>query len=159
MKKTKKTVGAQAVEAAQDTPGSISVMEQQAQMQSEYMKYLLEQVDIGYEKYKNTFYIEVQTKNEKLLTNVFRNYFIDRKTCPTPNYDQSVYRYNMEKGQVEYLWTVPSRDACFHLLENRDKVVQEERGLLEFVLLYARGDLLKLCKKLNNELEHSTILA
>lgn len=150
-KKNKKTVGAQVIDALQEKPQEISVEKQSREMTSDYLEHLLRCVDDGYNQYKCSFFIEVQTKNERLMPNVFRNYFTNRHTCPTPNYDQSVFRYNVEKGQLEYLWTVPSRDACLHLMDNSSKVAYEEQGLLEFVKLFADGTLFKMCKKYNNE--------
>jgi len=115
------------------------------------MKELLDAVDRGYKKYNGDFYIHVETKVEKLLTNVVRNYFIDRSTCPTPNYDQAVYRYNRSKGQIEYIWSIPDRETAHHLLLHSNEVVQEEQELLNFVVQFANGSLFKLCKLLNNE--------
>ena len=153
------TVGQQAAEALQYQPDQISVMKQQQAMQQEYMKHLLETIDAGYNTYKKSFFVEVITKNEKLLPNVFRNYFCHRLTCPTPNYDQSVYRFDADKNEVQYIWTVPSRDASHHLKDNAHLVVHEERELLSFVLKFADGTLYNLCKKYNNEMPDSPILA
>lgn len=160
MKKVKnkpkdKTVGQQSVEALQEKSQEISVIEQQKQMQSEYMKYLLTSIDEGFNLYRTSFFVEVQTKNEKLMPNVFRNYFIHRRSCPSPNYDQSVFRYNVDKGQVEYLWTVPSRDVCFHLKDNATLVSHDEKDLLGFVLKFADGTLFKMCKHYNDEKPNS----
>ena len=92
-----------------------------------------------------------ETKCEPLLPNTYRNYFIDRQTCPTPNYDQAVYRYNRKKEQIEYIWSIPDRETCHHLRINAMHVVPRERELLSFVLKFADGTLFKLCKKLNGE--------
>lgn len=155
IKQKKSTVGAASVEASQKTPETFDLTELQRKMQEDYMKELLVAIDRGYLIYPKDFFVEVQTKNEKLLSNVFRNYFIDRETCPTPNYDQSVYRYNRQLGQIEYLWTIPSRDASFHLMDNASVVHKDEQQLLGFVMMYDDGTLLKLCKKLNNEEDDS----
>lgn len=155
---TKKTVGAVASELMQKEPDKISIQEQQEAMQQDYMKNLLEAVDRGYKKYDGDFFVEVQTKNEKLLPNVFRNYFIDRVSCPTPNYDQSLFRYNRKKGEVEYIWTIPSREACHHLKNNQLEVVNEEQQLLRFVLMFDNGTLFLMCKKFNGEQIDSPLL-
>ncbi len=147
----KQTVGKIASDLLARPQEKISIIEQQEAMQKEYMKNLLDAVDRGYKEFPNDFFIEVQTKNEKLLPNVFRNYFIPRSSCPTPNYDQSVFRYNRQIAQVEYIWTVPSRDASFYLRDNAAEVVTEERQLLYFVLKFDDGTLFKICKKFNGE--------
>jgi hypothetical protein len=147
----KKTVGKVATELQQKETGSINVVDQQRSMQEDYMSELLKAVDAGYKIYPNDFFIHVETKSEKLLSNVVRNYFIHRFTCPTPNYDQTVFKYDRSKGQIEYIWTIPDRETAHHLLNNSNDVVQEEKELLFFVMKFANGDLYRLCKKLNNE--------
>ncbi len=147
----KKTIGSIVTELSQKAPESRSPIEIQREMQKEYMRELLQAVDRGFNRYPKDFFIHVETKKEKLLHNTFRNYFIDRQTCPTPNYDQSVYKYDREKGQVEYIWTIPDRETCHHLINNAQYVVKSEQELLDFVIKFANGSLFKLCKKLNGE--------
>jgi hypothetical protein len=152
---TKKTIGKLAVELAEKPAEQVTIIDQQREMQSDYMKDLLDAVDRGYKRYPGDFFIHVETKMERLLTNVIRNYFIDRSTCPTPNYDQTVYRYDRQKGQIDYIWTIPDRETAHHLLNHSNEVVQEEKELLNFVIKFANGDLFKLCKKFNNEKDDS----
>lgn len=154
----KKTVGAHASELLQKRPESNDPVELERAMQEDYMKELRACIDENYTKYDNIFYVTVLTKSEKLMPNVFRNYFLARKTCPTPNYDQSVFRYNKESGRIEYLWTVPAKDVCYHLKENASQVVTEERMLLEFVMKFFDGSLLKASKKFNKEESDSNII-
>jgi len=90
-------------------------------------------------------------KKEKLLENVLRNYFAERSTCPTPDYDQSVYKYHYDSGNLEYIWTIPDRETCHVFLNNAHLVVPEERLLLEFVIAFSNGELMRLCRKLNGE--------
>lgn len=142
---------------AKDDGYQISAIDQQRAMTEDYMKNLFEAVDRGYKKYKGDFFIHVETKREKLLENVLRNYFIIRETCPTPNYDQTVFRYHREKGDIQFFWTIPDRGTCFYFKQNALQVVDEEKELLRFVLQFDDGTLLKLCKKLNNE-ETETIV-
>lgn len=120
-------------------------------MQEDYMKELMSCIDNNYEKYPHSFYVVVLTKAEKLMPNVFRNYFLARSTCPTPSYDQSVFRYNKSTGRIEYLWTVPDRNVCQHLKDNASQVVESEKMLLQFVLKFLNGTLLESCKKINKE--------
>lgn len=74
-----------------------------------------------------------------------------RQSCPTPNYDETVYRYNRETNQPELLWVIPDKKTCFQLKEHFLEVAPEERELLQYVLDFDAGELLKLCKKLNGE--------
>ena len=153
------TLGKIATDLLQKEPETRDPIAIEREMQKDYMNNLFAAVDRGYAKYEGDFYIVVETKWEKILERVFRNYFIDRLTCPTPNYDQSVFRYNRKLGQIEYLWTIPSQDASHHLRDNAMYVAKEEQGLLNFVLQFDQGILYRACKKFNNEKDDSTQLA
>ena len=98
-----------------------------------------------------SFFIAALVKKERLLENVLRNYFIPTISCPTPHYDQTVYRYNHEKGGIEHIWTVPDQETCEIFIENRNIIVKAEQSLLRNVLAYSNGSLFGLCKKYNNE--------
>ena len=156
----KKTVGEVSVELSQKTPENIPVLEQQEGMQEDYIKNLEEVARKAQKKYGSDkqFFIEVITKREPLMPNVLRNYFIERTTCPTPNYDQSVFRYNPRTEQIMYMWTIPCRDACIHLLENQTVIHKGEEELLKNVLYFNSGSLFKLCKELNKEQSDSPLL-
>lgn len=97
------------------------------------------------------FYIVALLKKEKLLDNVLRNYFIPTISCPTPHFDQTVYKYDSKKENIEHLWTIPDEETSLIFLENKDKIVPEEQQLLSYILKYFNGDLFKLCKRLNGE--------
>ena len=156
--KKKETVGKVAYDLLQKTPESRDPIEIQKAMQEDYINELIKCMDIHKPFLKDNFFIVVITKNEKLMPNVFRNYFSARQSCPTPDYDQSVFMYNRADDCIEYIWTIPSKDACHHLKENALLVAPEERQLLKFILEFADGTLWKLCKKLNNEEEKSPLI-
>src|SRR5580700_5927750 len=99
----KTTVGQVATDLMQKDPGKVRVIEQAQAMKSEFMPNLFKAVDTGCATLQGNFFIEVNSKNERLLPNVHRDYFAPLVSCPAPNYDQSVFRYNREKGQIEYL--------------------------------------------------------
>lgn len=148
---TKETVGKIARDLMLKEQETRSPIELEREMQSEYMQELLNCVDAHYDVFPGNFFIQVITKNEKLLHNVFRNYFAARRSCPTPDYDQTVFMYNRQKGAIDYIWTIPSQDACHHLLRHANEVVESERPLLNFVLQFENGSLAKRCMELNNE--------
>lgn len=147
----KKTVGQEALEIFQKGTYESSPIALQEEMTREYYQNLIDCALNNRKHFKGKFFIVVLTKNEKLLPNVFRNYFFARKSCPTPDYDQSVFRYNNLAEEVEYLWTIPSQDASYHLLENQRYVHIKEQDLLGFVIQFKKGELFRLAKKLNGE--------
>lgn len=157
-KNKKKTVGAHAVDRQQLTPETRDPIEIQRATEQGYINNLIECIKTNQVKYPGDFFVVVISKNEKLLYNVIRCYFFDRSTCPTPDYDQTVFRFNKEKEEAEHIWTIPDKETCLMYLANKDQVVNEEYPLLSNVLRFMNGDLYRLCKKLNKEEVDSNML-
>lgn len=155
----KETVGKKSLELAQKEPESRDPVEIQRSMLRDFLKHLEETINEGARIYPGDFFVLIITKRERLMQNVFRNYFFHRSSCPTPDYDQTVYRYIKKDNAVEYLWTIPDRETALMLKENALSVVESEKQLLYFVLAFADGDLFKLAKKLNGELDDSPLLS
>lgn len=147
----KKTVGAIASELQQKAPETRDPIEIQREVHKEYIDNLKEAVDRGLKTMKHDFFVVVLLKREKLLENILRNYFAERSSCPTPDYDQSVYKYHHQSGNLEYLWTIPDKETCLVFLNNVDKIVPEEKLLLEFVVNFYNGELMRLCNKMNGD--------
>jgi len=155
----RETVGKVASDLMQKKQESLDPIELERAMQSEYMDNLIKCVEDHRKKYIGDFFIVVLTKAEKLMPNVFRNYFYARRTCPTPNFDQSVYMFKADEEEIEYLWTLPDREVAHHLLENALHIHPTERDLLGFIVEFADGTLFKLAKKLSGEQDDSILLA
>lgn len=164
MEEKEKTLGADGrLFSERDTVGKISskllskhdsmdsVIDVQRKSQEEYLTNLIECINNHKEVFPGDFYVIVITKNERLMPNVFRSYFLARISCPTPDYDQSVFKYYRDDEHAEHIWTIPSKDACHYLQEHANYIVPAERGLLECVLGFVDGSLLKLSKQLNGE--------
>lgn len=105
----------------------------------------------GQKIYEGDFYIVVLTKVERLMKNVIRFYFFPRQSCPTPQHEQVVYRYHHETGDVEHLWVVPSLEASVTLVNEALMAHPDERQLLQFVLDFRDGTLLRQSMALNGE--------
>ena len=80
--KEKTTVGKQALELMQKEPEINTIIDQQRAMQEDYLDELAACVLEFRKKYNRDFFVAVLTKSEKLMPNVFRNYFVPRMTCP-----------------------------------------------------------------------------
>jgi hypothetical protein len=152
------TVGKISSDLLQKLPESNDPIELQRKMQEDYIDHLISCINDNKQWFDDNFYVLVITKQERLMPNVFRNYFFARQSCPTPDYDQSVYRYKKKEEALEYLWTVPTKDACLHLQDNITRVDKSERELLNFVVEFFDGTLMELSKKLNHEKEDSPLL-
>lgn len=149
--KQKKTVGEVSLELSQKEPETRSPIEQMRENLSEYEKNIYLCAGRYKKNFPEDFFIVVITKRERLMQNVLRNYFTGRLTCPTPDYDQTVYRYNKIGDYIEFIWTIPDRETCHVFRDNALKIVESERELLRFVMDFNDGTLYKLCKRLNGE--------
>lgn len=168
----KQTVGKIASDLLLKTPETRDPIELQREIQKDYLdnlkwsvQHMQKKVDCshlvgnnrGHEQcaqrtaYLDDFYVVVITKKEKLLENVLRNYFFETIDCPSPDYNQSVFRYSHAREELEYLWTVPDRDTCDLFQQNAIHIVPEERQLLDFVLKFRNGTLLQQARRLNGE--------
>lgn len=145
------TVGKVSVDLSVKEPDTRSAIEQMRENLTDYDKNIWECVERGKKDIPGDFYIEVITKREPLLTNVLRNYFGFRNSCPTPNYDHAVYKYFNANNAIEFLWVIPDRETCHLLVEHRHEVPLDEQALLDYVLRFAKGELFILCKILNGE--------
>lgn len=129
-----------------------SPIEQMREQLDNYEAEMQESVLTGKREYIGDFYIVVLTKKERLMDNVLRNYFMTRSSCPTPEWDQIVYRYSRQDDHLELLWVIPARDVCNMFRDNALTCPPEQKELLGYVLDYYDGTLLKRCKMLNKEI-------
>lgn len=157
--KKKETMGAVALELAKSARDNThSAHDQMEESLTEWDKNIFECVDKFKALFPHDFYIVVITKKERLLDNVLRNYFTGRISCPTPDYDQTVYRFDRRDDVLEFLWVIPSKDACLYLKSNVLSIPPEERQLLGYVLDFSDGILFNMAKQLNGESEESVFL-
>jgi hypothetical protein len=106
----------------------------------------------AYGKFKNEdFFVEVSSKQEKLMPNYIRNYFYARRSCPTPFYDQTVWKYDKDINGICYVWSVPDWESAMVYYKNAKIVDKEEYELLKFVIAFYDGSLYRLCRILNGE--------
>lgn len=97
------------------------------------------------------FFIVVLAKKERVMHNVVRQYFLFRHTCPTPEYDQTVYRFDPKDEHLEYLWTVPDKETTTGLAMMGNSVEPEYRQLAKFCSDFMLGNLDRKCARLNGE--------
>lgn len=153
----RKTVGQASQEVFEKSilsPHTHSVEEQSREQLSDYEKNVLECAENYRKDHPSTdFFVVVITKIEKAFVarNVIRNYFLARRSCPLPNYDETVFLYTHEDENIRLLWALPNRDACMHIKENPLSMKPEEKQLVQFVLDFSDGTLGAIAKKLNNE--------
>ncbi len=154
----RETLGKIATDLIQKESHPVDVIEQTNEMLTDWDKNIEAAIQEGKTKYNYDFYIHVETKQEKLLQNVLRNYFFTRTTCPTPNYDQTIFKYHYKEDIPEFLWVIPSRMACKIIKAGALHLPEDQKELLGFVMDFDDGTLLKKCKELNGEQVDSTLL-
>lgn len=150
--KKRKTAGQISQELLNQSPVDINAQDQAEQSNKSYLYELYGTLLSFKESNPNTdFFIEVQTISSRVLHNMIKKMFFGRLSCPTPNYDQTVWHYKHKDEELFLVWTIPDRKHCFELLENANIIDPELRELTENVKAFALGELYMLAKKLNNE--------
>lgn len=81
-------------------------------------------------KIDGNFFVVVLNKKERLLQNIVRQYFFYRQSCPSPDFDQTVYRVYRKSGKVQYLWTVPDNVTCNNLPHMKKDLPPEQLQLV-----------------------------
>src|SRR5690349_11986514 len=89
-------------------------------------------VDAGLKQHVDDFYVVVITKKERLMQNVLRNYFFTRNSCPTPEWDQTVYKYYRKHDALNYMWTIPDKHTC-EMFKTAAEIPADEQELAKFV--------------------------
>lgn len=76
-----------------------------------------------------------------------------RRSCPTPVYKQSVWKYHTLSDSLEFLWTIPDSVLYYHIIRNSHKYLADKEcaDLAKFVFLMESGELLNWVKKENGE--------
>ncbi len=98
------------------------------------------------------FYIVLITIVDRVLRQP-RIIPLARKSCPTPVYKQSVWKYKNTTAELEFLWSIPDSILYYHILNNQAKYLadKETQELAKFVILMESGELLQWVKKENGE--------
>lgn len=136
--KEHKTVGQMSAELKQDSKQG--VIDTQREMNKKFIPEI-EKCIKNHKDWTEPFYIIVINKRERLMVNVIRQYFIARKTLPTEDYDQTVFKYDPTSCNLEFLWTVPDVFTVNELLLHKNNLPEDHRRLVEFCWLFKNGRL------------------
>lgn len=147
----KGTVGKAAYDLLLKSHDPESPVDYERAMHKEYEQDVHTCVDNHKSIFPGDFYVVVLRKRERLLQNVFRTFFLGRLSCPTPTFDQTVYKYHRADDAIEFLWVVPDHQTCVVFKLDALRIIPEERELLRFVLEYYDGTLDKRAALLNQE--------
>lgn len=103
------------------------------------------------EPYKKDFFIQVVNIDNPLLPTTFKKKFIAKSTCPMPWYGEDVYRFNYNTQQIEFLFSLPTKNFSDHLRKHYKAYPKEYDQLISFVAGYDDGTLEKRVKEYNGE--------
>lgn len=109
-------------------------------------------VERGEKDFDGDFYVVVLFKKERLMVNVVRQYFFPRKSCPSPEYDQVVYRYHRDSHSLKFLWVIPDKLSCETLPMHKNFLPEDQREFLKYIIDFNDGKLDQLAAELNGEL-------
>jgi hypothetical protein len=157
-KKKRETVGSISARLAEKAPDAQNAIDQMREQLTDYDHNIHECVKEHRKVFDGDFYVVVITKKERLMQNVFRGYFTARLSCPTPDYDQAVYKYIRADDDLKFLWVIPSADTVNLMKNNVHHVPSEQYALLGFVLKFIDGSLLRMAKEMNGEKADSNIV-
>ena len=154
--KRDKTVGKIVLDLAEKDHESIDVRDIRAEWQKDYYNKIESCIKESLSKFDGDFYVVVESKVERVLANVIRNFIFSRASCPTPHYDQVVYKYNRGLDKVEFIWCIPDKATCEHMRSYPLEYMQKERTLLQSVLDFYDETLIMKAMWLNGEVNADT---
>jgi hypothetical protein len=150
---TRDTVGKLSAELLhKDTHADHTAGEQMQEQLKEYESNVHDCVASGKNLYAGDFFVVVITKRERLMPNVIRNYFLHRLSCPSPEYDQTLYHYHREDENLEFVWVIPSIVAVKDMVKHKHDLDISFYKLLQFVLEFLDGTLEAKAQLLNKEI-------
>lgn len=154
MEQDKKTIGELAYDMHNRPQDACTFFEQANADMTGLDKVIKECYDLGKKGLPHKdFFIEIQLKWERILQDrVFRIYPFVRRSCPTPQYDQTVFHYHHKDDMLEYLWTLPDQESYNFYATSTEYVTPDRYPLLKHVLSDASGELLNRVNTINKKL-------
>jgi len=159
----KTTVGAESLKLTEKSIGEIGPdaielqqeIHQGSNSEKSYEEEIWDTIDRGRKDSAicGDFYVVVLVKKERHLQNVVRQLFFYRQSCPSPEYDQTVYRYHRKDDEIEFLWTIPNNAACQFLPRMGSDLPDDQKLLVEMVEAFLTGKLDQKARMLNKEPE------
>ena len=152
----KKTFGQQVNEhRAQKHEDLDDVIEYRRMMEPEIIKNIDDTIANAKDKdlYKgHDFYVVLLMKTERMGV-VPRTWVLARRSCPTPTYQQHVWKYHHESGTKEFLWGIPDQILYWHIYHNMSRYLrdQETFALASNVLMMEDGSLEEFVSRENDE--------
>jgi len=99
------------------------------------------------------FYLVLVPTNERTAEMEPEDFYFVRRSCPTPGYNQNVFKYHHTSGELEFLWSIPRKSRYWQLYANRNKYMTDPvlKSRTAFVVSMETGKLLEWVAKENGE--------
>jgi hypothetical protein len=99
------------------------------------------------------FYIVLVPTHERTAEMKPEDFIFVRRSCPTPGYNQNVFKYHKEHGNIEFLWSIPRKSIYWDMYNNRVKYLQNPKlkSRTAFVCMMESKELEKWVAKENKE--------
>lgn len=139
-----KTVGQAALDLLKNGDQKQSVIDTQQEMLKDYLDQVIEAAQRGEKLFgeESPFYVCVQTRRERLLSNVIRNQFYPRQTRPRPEYDLALYSYDPQTEDLRFEWCIPAKDMVEYILYNQSELSSDHAQLVEFCYKFKNNTLI-----------------
>lgn len=157
MNDKKETFGKQYTDFIQNPDCSQTLEDSQEKRDKDYIENVLVCIERHKKLFPGDFYPQCMIKAEPLMPGTFVKKHYATIDCPTPTWNQTVYKYHRQEDRLEFLWTVPDPQTCQFLRKEALLTPPEERELVRFVLEFEDGTLDKKCYELNNYLPDAII--
>jgi len=87
------------------------------------------------EFYNKDFYVDVVWREQAEAEDV-EFVMVAWEACPTPHYNQTVYKYHHLADELELMWTLPNELECLDMYHNRNSIEQSEWPLMKYVMSF-----------------------
>ena len=155
----KKTVGQIGEELLINDTSMTSLPALSQAIQEKYAQRLFETCEQGIKAFPSfNFFIVINATKDPAHVNLWKHQRDVIGLCPRPNYDQTVFRYNHDTGNLEHLWTIPSRNDCIAMKRDKHLVDPIEYPLLDNVLKFADGTLARWRNEFNKDQEERAVI-
>lgn len=150
-KHNRPTVGAIVEEAQTMESPSTDARELQQGMASNKMEPIFTALERGLKMFSANIIYVVLIRIFDKPSKTIRNKYMPTTICPTPTFNQAVFRYDRTDGKFELLWTLPGMEICNYFLRNEQHLDKQQKELLKFVHDFKNGSLDRMqyeCNKL-----------
>lgn len=121
-------------------------------------KYIEDCINDGVLKYgfNKSFYVVIETKYERFLKHAIKDTYLTRLSCPSPGYDQTVFHYNAQTGDLSFVWSIPDKDSAEQIyndghVKHGDTTIVPDDDMVKTVKMFYDGSMLYEAMKANKE--------